>query len=266
MNIVFLIIASQNEEHLRDELSQRETWAKNQKSKAIWLRGGKTTRFNLKTKTLYVPIEEKYENILEKTLLGMRWSLENLKFDFLIRANVSTYFNDEKVIDTLKTKPREGLFLGGYLDFKKMPTSNPELFINGGAIFLNRQSVLELQNLKLDQWRHLPDDFAISRYLIKKGCEPAYLPRGNISNTGVIRNHMYYRLKSSENAEMASMRMNKLHEILECKTFIIKIRYYFEFYIQELRNFHRNFKNPVRYCLSVYSIYSSFYRARINRQ
>lgn len=263
MKTLFLVIASNNPEHLLDEVSQRETWTCNHLEEVIWLRGSNSTYFDVGNRTLFVDIHEKYEHILEKTLLGMKWCLENLEFDFLVRANVSTYFDVSEINESLRAHKSGGMLLGGHIDFMKIPNARAKPFINGGAIFMNKKSVLELQKMDIKNWNFLPDDFAISRYLIEKGAKLTRFPRGNISNTGIIRHRMYYRLKSSENGAMASLRMKKLHEIRKADSVSLKTLCVAQFYLQEIRNFRKNFKNPIRYLLSVYSIASSSLRTRI---
>ena len=263
MKTLFLVIASNNSEHLLDEATQRETWTYNQSEGVIWLRGAESTYFDAGSSTLFVSINEKYENILEKTLLGMKWCLYNLEFDFLVRANVSTYFDFSKVNESLYVYRSHSMFIGGHIDFMKIPNSRTEPFVNGGAIFMNKRSVLELQEMDISSWLSVPDDFAISKYFVEKGAKLTSLPRGNISNTGIIRYRMYYRLKSSENGAMASLRMKLLHKILTTDSAWLKTIYITQFYVQEIRNFRCNFKNPIRYLLSVYSTISSSVRARM---
>jgi hypothetical protein len=263
MKTLFLVIASNNSEHLLDEATQRETWTYNQSEGVIWLRGAESTYFDAGSSTLFVSINEKYENILEKTLLGMKWCLYNLEFDFLVRANVSTYFDVSKVNESLYVYRSHSMFIGGHIDFMKIPNSRTEPFVNGGAIFMNKRSVLELQEMDISSWLSVPDDFAISKYFVEKGAKLTSLPRGNISNTGIIRYRMYYRLKSSENGAMASLRMKLLHKILTTDSAWLKTIYITQFYVQEIRNFRCNFKNPIRYLLSVYSTISSSVRARM---
>jgi hypothetical protein len=73
MKIVYLVLASNDQIHQRDAEYQQLTWAKNNNSNSsvIWLRGGNEYKFW--NDTLEVPLQETYVNILEKTVLGIRW-------------------------------------------------------------------------------------------------------------------------------------------------------------------------------------------------
>jgi hypothetical protein len=262
VKIVYLIIASNNYEHKYDEQTQVATWANPNTVHVIWLRGGKTTHFDPEKRSLTVKVAEEYENILEKTILGMQWCLSEIEFDFLIRANVSTYFRTQKVEETLSKIPTESTFIGGYTEFVNQSKEDliSTLFVNGGAIFLNHNAVCEISKMTIEEWAGMPDDFAISQHLINKGSFPVKMSRGNVSNTGILTNSIYYRMKSSRNSEMASIRMQRLHDILSKDTAIRKFTAYLTFQYSELENFKRNFLNLREYLLSLYSIFSSFIR------
>jgi hypothetical protein len=261
------VIASKNPEHVRDELAQRETWAKSKGSNVIWLKGGKKTRFDNDTHSLFVEIEESYENILEKTILGIEWCNQNIEFDFLIRANVSSYFRINKIETFLSTRlPNSDLF-GGYMDVWSNPRSMEQkfCFVNGGAIFMSKSVAKELLRMDLSSKVGDPDDVAISRHLIGKGIKPTWIPRGNQSSTGIFTNRMYYRLKSSINSEISTIRMYQLDLIFLKSNPIKRLDEIFRLYIIEIRHFTRNFPSPTEYIRSIYSVLLNTWRFRKNR-
>lgn len=259
MKLLFLIIASNNREHLQDEQTQRITWAQDQSIRVIWLRGGKSTNFEEEERTLYVEIEDVYPNILAKTLLGVEWCLKNLEFDFLVRANVSSYFDIPATRKMLhKYRASEDLF-GGHMDFIQDATrkSLQNLFVNGGALFFSRITATRLLTMKSKDWELLPDDLAITQYLLRSGVTPLEFPRGNVANTGILTKKPYYRMKSSSNPRMATLRMTQVHAIRNSISRTDKFRLYLKFYQCELRQYRYNFSNPLGYLLSVYSLLSS---------
>ena len=73
--IIFLVIASDNPEHVLDESTQKKTWGRDNLEEILWLRGGTKTEFNTDKRTLKVEVSEEYHNILRKTIEGMRWLL-----------------------------------------------------------------------------------------------------------------------------------------------------------------------------------------------
>jgi hypothetical protein len=264
MKLIFLIIASNDPIHLRDEETQKNTWARIGLADAIWLRGDETTHFEETTRTLYVEIKDNYANILQKTLLGIDWCLDNLEFDFLIRANVSTYFDVEKTKAFLSKIEPNMEFFGGYLDFVKTSSNIgwDNLFVNGGALFFSKETTKTLKEMCGNKWLSSPDDFAISQFLIKRNIKPVQIPRGNVAQTGILTNRMYYRMKSSSNSNMATLRMRKLFQIKNSSSPIQIFILCCSFYYNEIRNFRRNFSGSSNYFRSLYSICSAAINSR----
>lgn len=264
MKLVFLIIASNDPVHLQDELTQRRTWAKSNAIESIWLRGGQTLYFDKNTQTLSVPIEESYNNILAKSLQGLKWCIEQKPFDFLIRANVSTYFEVTKILRILENYSPNEDFFGGYLDFVKRSTDSNHLrmFVNGGAIFLSNRTVMRLLQMNYFEWLNEPDDYAISQFLFSQRVKPIQIPRGNLSNTGILTRKAYYRAKSSRNPVMASLRMQLIFDLSEESELLKKFKLYKKHYQHELRFFQENFGSARNYVVNIYSYLSASFRAK----
>jgi len=264
MRCIYLIVASDDPIHVQDETTQRETWAGKNLDQVIWLRGGENTHFDDSKRTLYVGVPEKYENILAKSILGIKWCIINLDFDFLVRANVSTYFVPKKVNAYLAEDKKDRDFFGGYLDFRKSTAGakSETLFVNGGALFLSRVTAFKLARMDVSEWQRSPDDFAMSQFLIQKGIKPTWIPRGNVASTGILNNKMYYRMKSSGNSNMASIRMHFLDKILVTPNVLKKVQLYFFFVLSEIKNFRMNHINLYQYVLSLHSVVNSRIKSR----
>lgn len=263
--VLYLILASTNPEHALDERIQRETWANENQSNVIWLRGGTETQFNSQTRTLTVDIAEDYKNILKKTQLGVKWCLENTRYKYLIRGNVSTYFNQDKVAVIFENIEQDKPIVGGYYEFlnqRNLPLRD-RMFINGGAIFMNYQSSVVLSRIDSNQWIGIPDDYALSRFLVARGALTINIPRGNVGSTGIITNRAYFRLKSSSNWEMASIRMSILHQIVASKSLKVKLRSCINFYYNEILYFKNNHSTISLFLLSIYSVVSNAFKSRI---
>ncbi len=264
MKILYLIIASNNPEHIQDEISQRISWAKTILGDTIWLRGGDKEFFDEKKQTLFVKISEEYDNILEKTIMGIKWCLENRHFDVLIRSNVSTYFVPTAIESVIPESIEIQDFIGGYIDYYRKTDYglSDAKFVNGGAIFLNRSAAYKLISMDIRYWRQFPDDFAITRFLVSFGVFPTWIPRGNVSATGILTKRVYYRFKSSNNPQMASIRMQNLYALSNEVRLTMKIFQYIRFHLDEIRNFKRNFGTVWQYSLSLYSVLSSVIKSR----
>ena len=261
MRCIYLIIASSNLINLQDELAQRKTWAIDNKE-VIWLRGGNENYFDSVSQTLFVDVEERYENILEKTIKGVKWCLENIEFDFLVRGNVSTYFVPKRIMEVCEKYNSNHEFLGGYIDFMKDSKSrrNVQMFVSGAAIFLNRKAAQSLTSIDINLWNSVPDDVAISQFLFGRGVNPTWIPRCNLSTTSILTKRAYYRMKSSENGNIASIRMQNLDRIRKAKNKKCLLNLILRFYFDEIKWAKRNYKSFSGYLRSLFSIASVKFR------
>jgi len=247
--VVFLILASKNPINVIDEAYQRKTWAKSSSPgiECIWLNGSenlKSPLFIRAEQRLIVPIEDSQENILQKTILGIEWLLQNRKFDILIRTNVSSYF----AIDRLKfSRPLilNEPIAAGYLDVARIGNvvNTNQLFISGSGIFMNNVAAQLLCKIKASNFIGIPDDVAISMYLLQFRIPIFSISRGNIHSTGLFKAIPYQRLKSSIHANVTQERMELVHNFFCARSFkesVKSLAYIYLFEIQYL------FRSPER--------------------
>lgn len=268
MKIVYLILGSSRPEHIRDEFAQRNTWASLQGAKAIWLHGGSSTDFLASEGKLMVKTPEDYDKILVKTILGIRWCLENLDFDFLIRANVSTYFRPELINkEVVKLSSASPIFAGSIEQYREASSIGRKIdFVNGGAIFLNYAACEKLCSFPLNQNTTIPDDVAISDFLAKDGSYPIFIPRGNISATSFLTRRSYYRLKSSNSPDVASKRMYLLHSYFYARNSCHKFGALLRFYAYELRVFELTHISLRNYLMDCYPVVTARLRIGLKRR
>ena len=83
MNIVILALAGGHDSHDENLQAQRETWFKrlHPNVRVIWCLGSNSEVYELDGDFLRVPCEERFENLLFKTLLAINWVVKNLEFD-----------------------------------------------------------------------------------------------------------------------------------------------------------------------------------------
>ena len=191
MKIIFLVIASEDPVHQNDLLAQTNTWVSSldQNSRVVWLRGHSGLDFKFESDTLYVPCAESYQNILEKTVLGIRYIEMNLDFDIIIRTNVSTYFHIRKLRHLLTSPLFEHDFFGGFIEKTKGAYFGGSVnykFISGTGIFLSRAAVSKLAELNYLEFEGVPDDVAISHFLMHKQINRIPMTRSNLSSTHVF--------------------------------------------------------------------------------
>lgn len=252
MRLIFLVIASEDSIHQQDLLTQQETWAHALPDgvSVFWLRGHEEDTFRLEGNTLYVPCLELYGNILEKTILGMKYLVDNLNFDVIVRTNVSTYFNVEMTLSELRKTRYRGDFFGGYIDKSKggyFGRSESQDYISGTGIFLSRGAARKLASLDFKEYTGIPDDVAISHYLEESGLRKVRMSRNNLGSTHIFIPSYYIRAKSSAVSSLASNRMRMIHIYFTAGSIFRKIRTYKEIMIFELVAFLNHPEHKWRY-------------------
>jgi hypothetical protein len=252
MKLIFLVIASEDSVHELDLVTQQQTWAASlpQGAKVLWLRGQEGKNFDFDGKTLYVPCLELYGNILEKTILGVKYLFENVDFDILVRTNVSTYFNVEKTLLELKKKRYKGDFFGGYIDKSNggyFGVKGSQDYISGTGIFLSRSVAGKLASLDFLPYKAVPDDLAISHFLELLGIRKVRMSRNNLGSTHIFIPSYFIRAKSSAVSSLASDRMLLIDEYFKQGTFLAKLKSYIRILLFEIQAFQAHPEQKWRY-------------------
>jgi hypothetical protein len=239
VKIIYLAIASLDPIHEIDRCAQSETWVKriSKEDSVYWLRGNPLEKAGINGDYLLVDVEEKYENILAKTLAGVAWLLENSEFDYLIRTNVSTYFEPRLVREALENIRSTSGFAGGYFEYSRDSYRNSTIgnrFISGASLVLDKIACQSLLGLNPSDYPSVPDDVAISNYLTEVGIPLNYMGRCNVGYSHLYFRHFATRVKSSKNSKLASARMFLIDSYFNQTSFIHKIFsitriYFFEF-------------------------------------
>lgn len=240
MRIIYLVIASNDPIHEYDLKTQQETWVARlpQNQKVIWLRGHHKDFYDYQDRTLFVPCEEFYENILEKTILGVSYIVNNFEFDVLIRTNVSTYFDPEKLEKELNKKRYLTKFVGGYFDKTNggyFGALRPFNYISGTGIFMSHAAAQFLASLNFSSYRGIPDDVAISEYFIRNEFTLIKMLRNNLSSTHIFLPSYYTRAKSSIISLAASKRMKLLDAFFRAPSPTSRLKASMSIYLEEFR-------------------------------
>jgi hypothetical protein len=252
MRVVFLVIASDDPVHQADLEVQRQTWAASIPSdcRVVWLRGSENNVANLDGDTLFVPCREIYKNILEKTLLGVRYVLENMDFDILVRTNVSTYFDSARLIAELDKKYYSDTFFGGYIDKTSggyFGQKRAFEYISGTGVFLSRDAAAILSNMNSEEFSDSPDDVAISHYLSSQGIPLVRMLRNNLSSTHIFLPSFFTRTKSSADASLAGARMVLLHQYFSSSKLIQRVNVVLDILKLEISAFSNHPEPKIRY-------------------
>ena len=230
MKIIYLILATENEPFTTHMKAQQDTWVKGiEKDKIFYILGSKFDKphHDSEKLLLHLPVEERYGNILEKTLLAMRWALENVEFDFLVRGNTSTYYNERELRKIIEKEAGTTPFLGGEFGFIKFPDSTKETldqFVAGTAIVLSHQSTKKLVQMKVETYDGWEDDPAISHFLLADDCHMTHIHRNDLTDFKPFINAFQHRVKSWSNSDFVAKRMYEIDAIYSQKG--IKRHYY----------------------------------------
>lgn len=237
---LFLILGSNAPENESDLEMQKQTWLSDLSPTQgfIILRGSPSTSTTLIGDELYLPVIESYENILPKTILGMKWALDNSNFEILIRTNVSTYFPRAEVEAVTRTINKAAPFFGGYVARCRLPGENINSttdFVAGTALVLTRQTAQILCDLDWTPYYGWPDDVAISMALSKVGISPKKIRRNNLSQSHFFFPAFQIRLKTSSVSHLSSKRMESIHEYFHATNTLNRLARYLLISMNEIR-------------------------------
>lgn len=252
--IVFLILASEDSVNESDREAQQQTWCSNLPAniEAFWIRGHNNSDYRLSGSNLYVPCAEGYENILSKSILAVSWCLKHLAFDILIRTNVSTYYSIPHLMRELENFDQTKALFGGFLDKTRIlqsPQKKPFSFVTGTGIYLTQPACELLVNLKPADFATMPDDVAITYFLVQQGLHPYFFHRVNMHSTHFFILRSQIRLKSSEISNLARKRFLLIFQYSQMPRSIRKIIWYLKIELQEVLNLQltkRNLKSFIR--------------------
>jgi hypothetical protein len=267
MKIIILIVASNNQEHETDLLCQKNTWVStcNEKVSVIYLRGWNNDYFYREEDTLFVPCKEEYSLILNKTILGVDYIIKNLDFDILIRSNVSTYFETDRLVQELNHSKYKKSFFGGYFDrSNQLAFGNRKSFeyVQGAGIFLSKQAAIEICKIDPADFAGVFEDLVISNFLHTKGLTKIRIARNNLQSTYFFIPTFYIRTKNSANPKSASRRMYLIHEFFQAKNIRNKIVAYLKIQANEISEFHNNSEPIYFYLLKNRIVLMSFLKMK----
>lgn len=245
MKIVYLNLAADQEPFTSHLKAQKETWAAGLESQVIWIFGSESnnTSYDAKLQRLELPVQEKFENILAKSVEAIKWALVNLDFDFLVRGNTSNYYDDLILRHFLTKTATDNYFVGSEIGFASQNNSTPTntgKYLSGTGIVLSRDSAEKMQDINVPQYQNWPDDVAISHHLSMHGLVFTRIPRGDITDFKPLLLTTQYRVKSWTDQDHTSQRMYLVDSILKLNGFKI-FPLFIKFNVMEYVRYSRYF-------------------------
>jgi hypothetical protein len=250
--IVYLAIASDDPIHKKDEQSQKETFVRdlNSDSTIYWLHGSTYEYTFINDCHMYVNVEEKYTNILQKTITGIQYLTDFVDFDLIIRTNVSTYFEDAKIRRMVENIALDQDFFGGYVEscqdyFGK--SQKNFTFVSGTGIFLTKSVAKSLCKLNYQEYIGIPDDVAITHFMKMNNQKITRMRRSNFSYLHILIGTRYVRLKSSVHSNLASQRFRLIYRIRSGRNLAVIAWAFVLLHLNELRYLDYRLSGLFRY-------------------
>jgi hypothetical protein len=164
--VLILVLAGNTYRSNSNLKTQTNTWMKhvNHDVKIISYKGG--GKENFKGNVLQVNVNDKYQNISEKTLEAFKWINRNYNFDYLFRTNTSSYVDLKNLENFCDLNQNKFLYRGRRLEnvFNQKSIS----WVSGAEILLSKDTFNILVD-NFDTWDiSLPDDVAIGSILQNK--------------------------------------------------------------------------------------------------
>lgn len=239
MKVIILALASTEGSYGDDLTIHEKTLGSlvNPKVNIFWALGGASEVLTQENR-IYLPIDEKFTNILKKTIMSLNYLDEVYHPDIVIRTNTSSYFDLDKVIKVCEKLQEKKFDFAGYLETYKENTvfELPTRFVNGAGIYLSKNAIKILKNVDSERYNNIPDDVAITSELESSGMKPTPLKRNNICYHHVFIPRAHIRVKSWKSKKLAQERMLLVHQFTIAETKLKKVRILIEIYMLEYRN------------------------------
>lgn len=267
--IIILVIASNDVEHERDLETQKKTWASRcpDNISVIFLRGWNNDYYLFENDTLHVPCREEFSLILTKTLLGIKYVLEHLKFDVLIRTNVSTYFEGIRLNQELNKPIYDCEFFGGYFDKTKLKHQDKKKsyeYISGAGIFMSKGAANHLVKLNPRKYLGIADDLAIFNYLTTyKDIRCIRIVRNNLHYTHVFIPTFYIRTKNSFDSNSSSIRMHLIDKYFTSSSLSMRIGSYLAIEKNEINEYRNHPEGIFRFLTKNRVVFWALIKAKV---
>ena len=217
MKILILAIYSYSDEYQKMLEIQRSYLHnyENVHTYFIDFRENQTNTIEIEDDFIYVKGINSYLNITYKTIEALEYALNNIKFDYVIRTNVSTIINVPELYKFCTYLPEKNVYTSGrmfdlqWLDIKggiKDKSLFGVLFASGTSIIMSNDVVKFMVNNKSKIRYDIVDDVTIAIFMTNY-FPSAYYPQTasfyivpkNIKSNEVPIDYVFYRNRAHEN-------------------------------------------------------------------
>lgn len=171
---IMLVLASDNTPLYREFRQVYQKYlSKNPDIKVFLVYGSGTTFDRQEYDLVYDDISECYNpGMIDKTLRAMEYVEQHYSYDFLVRTNISTFWDLNLLLKRLERQPKAECLTGTVRNIHS-PTfaggrwKSPD-YIAGVNIVVSRDLVKDMIRNQHQISKELPEDLAISQYLVER--------------------------------------------------------------------------------------------------
>ena len=244
--ILFLIRG--HKDFLEDELTQRQTWAKESPlHQTFWVHGDeKIERPLVKDRQILIPLNDSRLNMLTKVLEAVKFSLSFSNPELIILTTTNTYFHIPRVMNVLEMMKSKEFQLAGHLEnwshrdsteiMRGKLISKGEQFINGATMLLREQAYRSLTGISPKDYLSVPDDLAISYHFKEVGVAWLHVPRNNMYSSHFFIPKYSHRIKGTNDKGHTSKRMILIHNFYNSTNIYRMCLAYLKLQIAEVAN------------------------------
>jgi hypothetical protein len=196
LKFAILVVAQDSPKYNRLRRKQEKTWVKDFKdvARVFYVYGEKSSTLSdtdvhkeflqdptrIKTQFTFPHIREEkgdlvcesaggWAELLPNTLSALKFLLDNYNFDYIIRTNLSTYWNKEPLLNLIRRQESAPIFTGPIVE------ANEKKFVAGYAMVFSKETIRRLiDNPELINFS-LIDDVAISASLANQSIYPTHI-------------------------------------------------------------------------------------------
>ena len=261
MKALVLVIAGGGDIHEINEVSQRKTWAGKSSIniEVFWLKASGSSDYKFEDRTLYVPCPDTVDSVLEKVILGIKWVIEQQKYDFLIISNTSTYIDLRKTESRLLQKAHDSRFVGGSFEYTRKEISNiPKGFkyLNASPLYLGLEAAGELSRMDYSCFAEMPLDLALYKYLRDLGYPAESVARNNLCTHHLFVPKSCIRVKSWNNPTLTVKRMYLIFDYFESRTHFERFKCWVEILRVEIQASNLTIGNGVKYLDRILKVFA----------
>lgn len=266
MKVIILALTTQNSPHREHEIAGRNSWALDfEICKNVWWAVGvgdsqQDVTCDMRG-VISVPIDETFNNMLTKSISAMRWLLDHVDFDFLIRTNTSTYLERFQIESLVASLPAERVYAGPLGTWSDPLSGESWQYVGGAGTILSRDAVRALCNFPLLNVPQAPDDCALGYMAQNLDLTPTSISRVALTDFLPLEPSWNFRVKDyGERHLVPEARMRSLRRLLNCRTgnvWWILMRF-------DLGEIFRAaslwWKHPIRVCMVTFQILGTHFR------